>query len=87
MKVQKSFIKTMIIILTNRRDNMADRIIYKCLRQDENGNEIISYAPTEDYYQLDTIGISEIEFDANNIESLCNALNNSDQNYKEIKIG
>jgi len=25
MKVQKSFIKTMIIILTNRRDNMTDK--------------------------------------------------------------
>ena len=66
---------------------MAERIIYKCLRQDENGNEIISYAPTEDYYSLDTIAISEIEFDANYIESLCNALNNSDENYKEIEIG
>ena len=64
---------------------MAERVIYKCLRQDENGNEIISYAPTENYYQLDTVGISEIEFDANHIESLCNALNNSDHNYKEIE--
>ena len=64
---------------------MAERIIYKCLRQDENGNEFISYAPTEDYYQLDTIGISEIEFDANYIESLCNALNNSDRNYQQIE--
>jgi len=64
---------------------MADRIIYKCYRQDENGNEIISYAPTEDYYQLDTIGISEIEFDANNVENLCNALNDADRNYKEIE--
>ena len=64
---------------------MAERIIYKCLRQDENGNEIISYAPTENYYQLDTVAISEIEFDANYIESLCNALNNSDHNYKEIE--
>jgi hypothetical protein len=54
---------------------MADRLIYKCLRQDENGNEFIAYAPTEDYYQLDTTAISEIEFDANNIESLCSALN------------
>jgi len=64
---------------------MADRVIYKCIRQDEHGNEIISYAPTEDYYQLDTIGISEIEFDANYIESLCNALNNADRNYQEIE--
>jgi hypothetical protein len=64
---------------------MADRTIYKCYRQDENGNEIISYAPTEDYYSLDTVAISEIEFDANYIESLCNALNNSDNNYKEIE--
>ena len=64
---------------------MAERIIYKCLRQDENGNQFISYAPTEDYYQLDTIGISEIEFDANYIESLCNALNNADRNYQEIE--
>jgi len=64
---------------------MAERIIYKCLRQDESGDEMISYAPTKDYYQLDTIAISEIEFDANDIESLCNALNNSDHNYKEIE--
>jgi len=64
---------------------MAERIIYKCLRQDENGNQFISYAPTEDYYQLDTIGISEVEFDANNIESLCNALNDADRNYQEIE--
>ena len=64
---------------------MAERVIYKCYRQDENGNEIISYAPTEDHYSLDTIAISEIEFDANYIESLCNALNNSDENYKEIE--
>jgi hypothetical protein len=64
---------------------MADRIIYKCHRQDEHGNEIISYAPTEDYYQLDTIGISEIEFDANNVESLCNALNDADRNYQETE--
>jgi hypothetical protein len=64
---------------------MAERIIYKCLRQDENGNEFISYASTEDYYQLDTIGISEIEFDANNVESLCNALNDADRNYQEIE--
>ena len=78
----------MTIILKNKQtseDNMAERVIYKCLRQDENGNEIISYAPTEDYYQLDTIGISEIEFDANNIESLCNALNDADRNYKETE--
>ena len=66
---------------------MAERIIYKCLRQDENGNQFISYAPTEDYYQLDTIGISEIEFDANNIESLCNALNDADRNYQEVESG
>ena len=64
---------------------MAERIIYKCLRQDENGNQFISYAPTEDYYQLDTIGISEIEFDANNVESLCNTLNDADRNYQEIE--
>ena len=64
---------------------MADRVIFKCTRQDENGNQFISYAPTEDYYQLDTIGISEIEFDANYIESLCNALNNADRNYQEIE--
>jgi len=63
---------------------MADRVIYKCYRQDESGDEIISYAPTEDYYQLDTTAISEIEFDANDMESLCNALNNADRNYKEI---
>jgi len=66
---------------------MAERVIYKCLRQDESGDEMISYAPTEDYYSLDTIAISKIEFDANDIESLCNALNNSDHNYKEIEIG
>jgi hypothetical protein len=64
---------------------MADRLIYKCLRQDENGNEFIAYAPTEDYYQLDTTAISEIEFDANNMESLCNALNDADRNYQEIE--
>ena len=63
---------------------MADRLIYKCIRQDGHGTEIISYAPTEDYYQLDTTAISEIEFDADNIESLCNALNDADRNYKEI---
>ena len=69
---------------TWRHNKMADRVIYKCYRQDENGEEIISYAPTEDYYQLDTTAISEIEFDANDMESLCNALNNADRNYKEI---
>lgn len=57
---------------------MADRVIYKCIRQDENGDQFISFAPTENYYQLDTIEIETINFDANDIESLCNALNNSD---------
>jgi hypothetical protein len=64
---------------------MADRIIYKCYRLDENGNEFTSYAPTEDYYQLDTIAISEIEFDANDMTGLCNALNDADRNYQRIE--
>ena len=67
-----------------RHNKMAERFIYKCYRQDESGEEIICYAPTEHYYQLDTTAISEIEFDANYMESLCNALNNADRNYKEI---
>jgi len=54
---------------------MADRLIYKCLRQDENGNEFIAYAPTENWFELDTTCVSEIKFDENNMQSLCSALN------------
>ena len=54
---------------------MADRVIYKCLRQDENGNQFIAYAPTKNWFELDTTCVSEIEFDANDMQSLCNALN------------
>tara|TARA_E500000305_G_scaffold98780_1_gene90539 strand:- start:69 stop:257 length:189 start_codon:yes stop_codon:yes gene_type:complete len=58
---------------------MADRVIYKCTRQDENGNTFVSYAPTENYYQLDTIEVEKINFDANDwtMNSLCDALNNN----------
>ena len=64
---------------------MTDRVIYKCIRQDDYGNTFVSYAPTKDYYQLDTIEVETINFDANDwtMSSLCNALNNSD--VKEIK--
>jgi|TARA_R100000479_G_scaffold59615_1_gene28336 hypothetical protein len=59
---------------------MADRIIYKCTRKDKNGNEFISYAPTKDYYQLDTIDVKVINFNANDwtMESLCHALNSDE---------
>tara|TARA_A100001391_G_scaffold86251_1_gene56637 strand:+ start:638 stop:826 length:189 start_codon:yes stop_codon:yes gene_type:complete len=59
---------------------MADRIIYKCTRLDEDGNEFISYAPTKDYYQLDTIDVKAINFNANDwtMESLCRALNSDE---------
>ena len=52
--------------------------IYKCTRQDINGYKFISYGSTEDCYQLDTIEIKQINFDANNMESLCDQLNNNE---------
>ncbi len=59
---------------------MADRVIYKCTRKDEYGNEFISYAPTKDYYKLDTIHVKVINFDANDwtMESLCRGLNSDE---------
>jgi hypothetical protein len=52
--------------------------IYKCTRQDINGYKFISYGSTEDCYQLDTIEIKQINFDANNMEGLCDQLNNNE---------
>ena len=60
---------------------MANRILYKCTRLDEDGNEFISYAPTKDYYQLDTIKVQKINFDVNDwtMNSLCDALNSNEE--------
>ena len=49
--------------------------IYKCTRQDTYGYQFISYATTEECYQLDQIKVEKINFDANNMESLCDQLN------------
>jgi hypothetical protein len=52
--------------------------IYKCTRQDINGYKFISYGSTKDCYQLDTIEVKQINFDTNNMESLCDQLNNNE---------
>ena len=69
---------------------MADRVIYKYTRVGDSGNETIEYAPTKEYFEeqqkediemgftIDEDSIVEINFDVNDMESLCNALNNSD---------
>ena len=51
--------------------------IYKCTRL-INGEEYIYYATTKDWYQLDTIEVKQINFDTNNMESLCDQLNNNE---------
>ena len=58
---------------------MADRVIYQCTRRDNDSRDFISYAPTKDYYQLDTTEVVKIKFNANDMESLCNALNREEQ--------
>ena len=51
--------------------------IYKCTRL-INGEVYIYYATTKDCYQLDTIEVKQINFDTNNMESLCDQLNNNE---------
>ena len=64
---------------------MADRVIYKLTEYDShNGQEKIIYSHVRQSLEeeMPTISedqeIKEIKFDANDMESLCNALNNSD---------
>ena len=69
---------------------MADRVIYKYTRVGDNGDETIEYAPTKKYFedqQKEDIemgfsiyedSIVEINFNANDIESLCDALNSNE---------
>ena len=69
---------------------MADRVIYKYTRVGDSGDETIEYAPTKKYFEeqqkediemgftIDEDSIVEISFNANDMESLCDALNNSD---------
>ena len=64
---------------------MADRVIYKFTEYNSStGEEKIVYGHTKQSLedQMPTVSedqeITEINFDANDIESLCNALNNSD---------
>ena len=69
---------------------MADRVIYKYTRIGDSGDEIIEYAPTKIYFEkqqkediemgfrIDEDSIVEINFNANDMESLCDALNNAD---------
>ena len=64
---------------------MADRIIYKLTEYNSSTDEEkIIYSPTKQSLEdeMPTVSedqeITEINFDANDMESLCNALNNSD---------
>jgi len=69
---------------------MADRVIYKYTRIGDSGDETIEYAPTKIYFEkqqkediemgfrIDEDSIVEINFNANDMESLCDALNNAD---------
>ena len=64
---------------------MADRVIYKLTEYNSStGEEKIVYGHIKESLegQLPTVSedqeITEINFDANDMESLCNALNNSD---------
>ena len=52
--------------------------IYKCIRLNSNGEKFISYATTVDCYQLDAIEVKKINFKANDMESLCDELNNNE---------
>ena len=64
---------------------MADRVIYKLTEYNSStGEEKIFYSHLKKQLeiQLPTVSedqeITEINFDANDMESLCNALNNAD---------
>ena len=64
---------------------MADRVIYKLTEYNSStGEEKIFYSHLREHLenQLPTVSedqeITEINFNANDMESLCNALNNSD---------
>jgi hypothetical protein len=64
---------------------MADRVIYKLTEYNSSTGELkvfYDYVKENLEMQLPTVSedqeIKEIKFDANDMESLCNALNNSD---------
>ena len=64
---------------------MADRVIYKLTEYNSStGEEKIIYSHIKQSLEEETPTVSEdqeikeINFDANDMESLCNALNNSD---------
>jgi len=69
---------------------MADRVIYKYTRVGDSGDTHIEYAPTKNYFEkqqkediemgfsIDEDSIVEINFNANDMESLCNALNSEE---------
>jgi len=71
--------------IKNKRGNMADRVIYKLTEYNSStGEEKIVYGHTKQSLedQMPTVSeyqeITEINFNANDMESLCDALNNSD---------
>ena len=71
---------------------MAERVIYKLREYNSStGEEKIFYSHLKEHLenQFPTVSedqeITKINFDTNDMESLCDALNNSDENYKEIE--
>jgi hypothetical protein len=71
---------------------MAERVIYKLGEYNSStGEEKIFYSHLKEHLenQFPTVSedqeITKINFDTNDMESLCDALNNSDENYKEIE--
>ena len=69
----------------NSGDNMADRVIYKLTEYNSStGEEKIFYSHLREHLenQFPTVSedqeIKQIEFDANDMESLCNALNSNE---------
>ena len=71
---------------------MAERVIYKLIEYNSStGEEKIFYSHLKEHLenQFPTVSedqeITKINFDTNDMESLCDALNNSDENYKEIE--
>ena len=66
------------VLIAKMYEEKKKQKIYKCIRLNSNGEKFISYATTVDCYQLDAIEVNKINFKANDMESLCDELNNNE---------
>jgi len=73
----ENLVKSRLLSEVNAEHKKKQKI-YKCIRLNSNGEEFISYATTVDCYQLDAIEVNKINFKANDMERLCDELNNNE---------